>query len=82
MDRDLQLHDEVLTKGYPNRWGARIPVPPSGRLPSLTDPGLSSKNHKGATEFLDVLRRYINKEMGKGAVMGPYPSKAKSPSHP
>ena len=25
-DKDITLHQEVLEKGYPNRWGARIPV--------------------------------------------------------
>ena len=26
MDEDFRLHKEVLEKGYPNRWGARLPV--------------------------------------------------------
>ena len=26
IDEDIRLHQEVLTKGYPNRWGAHIPV--------------------------------------------------------
>ena len=25
-DQDLQMHQRVLTGGYPNRWGARIPI--------------------------------------------------------
>ena len=25
-DVDIQLHNEVITKGYPNRWGAKIPI--------------------------------------------------------
>ena len=26
VDEDIALHQEVLNKGYPNRWGAKIPV--------------------------------------------------------
>ena len=26
VDEDLHLHKEVMEKGYPNRWGAWIPV--------------------------------------------------------
>ena len=100
MDTDLQLHEAVLKGGYPNRWGARIPVKtkwnlerfeellkdysdsevvewirygwPSGRLPTLPDPGISTRNHKGVTDHPGVLKAYIEKEQGQRAVMGPY----------
>ena len=26
LDQDVRIHTEVLQRGYPNRWGARIPV--------------------------------------------------------
>ena len=26
VDQDIRMHQEVLHKGYPNRWGAQIPV--------------------------------------------------------
>ena len=100
VDEDLQLHQEVLEKGYPNRWGAQIPVKtkwnlellqallvnyedrevvewlrygwPTGRLPSLPEPVISGRNHKGATEYPDSLQKYVKKEASKGAIMGPY----------
>ena len=78
VDEDLRLHQEVMDKGYPNRWGARRPLEPkwnldrfeellgdyedkevvewmrfgwpTGRLPMLEDPGITTKNHAGATE--------------------------------
>ena len=99
-DPDIQLHNQVRQGGYPNRWGARIPVAsrwnlelfeellkdyhdkdiiewlrygwPSGRLPTLAPPGMSHKNHKGATDFPEHLTKYILKEAKYGAVMGPY----------
>ena len=45
---------------------------PSGRLPTLPPPGMSHKNHKGATEYPEHLKKYISKELSYGAVMGPY----------
>ena len=45
---------------------------PGGRLPTLNPPGLSAKNHKGATEHPAQLARYIEREKTYGAVMGPY----------
>ena len=99
-DEDVRLHNEVITKGYPNRWGARRPVKtrwnlelleellqeyedkevvewirygwPTGCLPTLEDPDVCTKNHKGATEFPEALKAYVEKESGHGAVMGPY----------
>ena len=99
-DEDIRLHHQVITEGYPNRWGARRPVKtkwnlekfeelltnyhdkevvdwirygwPTGRLPTLPDPSRSNKNHKGATEFPEAMAKYISKEKGHGAVMGPY----------
>ena len=99
-DADINRHTQVLEQGYPNRWGARIPVPsawnlqlfsnllksyedqeivewlrfgwPTGRLPTLPPPSITSKNHKGATEYPHQLQRYIDKEKKYGAIMGPY----------
>ena len=99
-DGDIALHNTVLEKGYPNRWGAQIPVKskwnldkmekwlehypdrevvewirygwPMGRLPTANPPTLNTKNHKGATEYQQQLRQYLNKEIAHGAVMGPY----------
>ena len=45
---------------------------PAGRLPTLPSPELSKKNHKGATDYPDQLKKYITKEQEYGAVMGPY----------
>ena len=89
-----------MTLGYPNRWGARIPVKsnwnlellesllqdyedkelvewlrygwPTGRLPTLEDPDISTKNHKVGTDFPEALQEYVEKELRKGAIMGPY----------
>ena len=102
VDKDIWLHHEVLRLGYPNRWGARIPIYskwnlqlfsellkdyedkevvewmtygwPSGRLPTLEDPEVSLTNHAGATEHPQALSKYISKELGKEAVMGPFDS--------
>ena len=99
-DEDIALHQKVMEQGYPNRWGARIPVKqrwnlelfeekmtnyedkevvewlrfgwPTGRLPSLGDPSISTGNHKGATEYPEALAKYIRKEQQHEAVMGPY----------
>ena len=100
-DYDIWLHDKVWERGYPNRWGAMIPVKstwnlelmesllngyedqevvewlrygwPSGRLPTMADPVWSNKNHKGAADHPEALEKYITKELGKQAIMGPYP---------
>ena len=45
---------------------------PMGRLPTMKPPQLSTKNHKGATDFPEHLHKYINKEAKYGAVMGPF----------
>ena len=45
---------------------------PAGRLPGMADPTPTGKNHKGATDHLEALTKYIRKEQDKGAVMGPY----------
>ena len=26
IDKDLQLHERVIREGYPNRWGAQVPI--------------------------------------------------------
>ena len=100
VDRDVALHHQVRQGGYPNRWGARIPIAkkwniellqellkdygdkeivewlkygwPTGRLPTLPDPVISVKNHKGVTDHPQALAHYIDKEIRHGAVMGPY----------
>ena len=99
-DPDIQKHQEVLSKGYPNRWGARIRVEstwnielfsslladyedrevvewlkygwPTGRLPTLQPPTLNKKNHKGATDYPEQMKKYISKEAKYKAIMGPY----------
>ena len=37
VDRDLQLHELVLKRGYPNRWGAQIPVESKWNLELFAD---------------------------------------------
>ena len=97
---DINLWRRVWEQGYPNRFGARIPIKnkwnlekfkqmlgtyqdrevvewikygwPSGRLPSLGPPKKTYKNHKGATDFPEALKRYIRKEKSKDMVMGPF----------
>ena len=97
---DLMLTHLVWQKGYPNRYGARIPLKnrwnldrleellvdyqdkeiiewlrygwPTGRLPTLEDPVATFKNHKGATDYPEALKQYIQKELKKDAVMGPF----------
>ena len=99
-EEDFRMHQEVWKKGYPNRWGARVPVNtkwnlelmqqlltdnedsevvewlrygwPTGRLPTLSAPKWNIKNHKGATDYPQHLKIYIDKEATYGAVMGPY----------
>ena len=44
----------------------------SGWLPTMTAPVITTKNHKGATEYPEVLEKYITKEQSKNVVMGPY----------
>ena len=43
-----------------------------GRLPTMQGPQLNYKNHKGATDFPQALKKYIQKEQSHNAVMGPY----------
>ena len=45
---------------------------PTGRLPTLRAPAHCTKSHKGATEHLQQLKKYIRKEKKYGAVMGPF----------
>ena len=45
---------------------------PAGRLPTLPDPELATKNHKGATDHPEALITYITKEKDRKAVMGPF----------
>ena len=100
LDEDTHNHQQVLEKGYPNRWGAKIPVKsgwnlekmeqylekyhdkevvqwlrygwPTGRIPGWENPKINNKNHKGPTGHPGVVKKYIEKEIQKGAVMGPY----------
>ena len=97
---EISLNRKVRQKGYPNRWGAKIPIKPNwnlklleqllegypdrdivewmkygwpiGRLPTMEDPTVTFKNHKGATEHPEALEEYIQKERTYGAVMGPF----------
>ena len=45
---------------------------PTGRLPTMEDPHITTKNHTGATDHSQALRKYIAKEKSHGAIMGPY----------
>ena len=100
LDADIQLHHEVWEKGYPSRFGAKIPVQsgwnldkleqylrdyedkdivewlkygwPTGRVPGIPDPGWADRNHKGAEEYPQALKAYIEKELSHKAIMGPY----------
>ena len=45
---------------------------PTGRLPTLAAPSLSTKNHKGATDYPQQMTKYIKKEAKYGAVIGPF----------
>ena len=58
-------HDKEVVEWITYGW-------PTGRLPTLPDPGISMRNHKGAVEHPQALAKYIVKEQGQGAVMGPY----------
>ena len=99
---EIDLNRKVREKGYPNRWGARIPIHnqwniellenllqdyhdndiiewmkygwPIGRLPTLPDPQLTFKNHKGATQYPQALQKYITKESSHKAIIGPFTS--------
>ena len=99
-DTDIMRAKAVKEKGYPNMYGAKIPVKsgwnlqalehhlkdyhdkeviegirygwPTGRLPTLQDPARTFKNHQGATEHPEALKKYIRKEKAKGAILGPY----------
>ena len=98
----VALNKKVRQLGYPNRWGARIPIKtewnvelldnllqgypdieitewmrygwPIGRLPTMPDPHITFKNHKGATDFPEALKKYINKEASHQAIIGPFSS--------
>ena len=100
LDEDIRNHMDVMKKGYPNRWGAKIHIKsrwdlnllekllrkyedkevvewlkygwPTGRLPNIDDPERSYSNHKGGSEYPGDLEKYIKKELGKEAIMGPY----------
>ena len=97
---EIRLNQTVRHKGYPNRWGAKIPIKPNwnielledllqdyedkeivewmkygwpiGRLPTMEEPAISFKNHKGATEYPEALIKYIEKENNHGAIIGPF----------
>ena len=45
---------------------------PTGRLPTLPPPSISTINHKGATDYPEQLERCIKKEKSYGAVLGPF----------
>ena len=45
---------------------------PTGRLPTAPATTLNTKNHKGAMDFPQDLRDYLDKEASYGAIMGPY----------
>ena len=51
-DKDIKLHQEVVRKGYPNRWGARIPVQSNWNL-ELMD---SLLRHYEDMEVVDWIR--------------------------
>ena len=62
-----EYHDQEVVEWIRYGW-------PTGRLPTLGQPGHTNKNHKGATDYPEQLERYIQKESKYHAVMGPYHS--------
>ena len=99
-DEDIMRARLVREKGYPNMFGAKIPIKhtwdiekldlplkdyhdreilvglrygwPTGHLPTLEDPQKTFKNHKGAQDHPEALKKYIDKEMTKNAILGPF----------
>ena len=51
LDPDIKLHMEVMKKGYPNRWGARIPVKSKWNL-ELMESLLHNYEDKEVVEWL------------------------------
>ena len=58
-------HDQEVVEWLKYGW-------PIGRLPTLEDPQVTTKNHKGATDYPEALQKYIEKEHKHNAIMGPY----------
>ena len=58
-------HDKEVIEGIKFGW-------PTGRLPTMPDPHKTFKNHQGAIDFPEDLKKYINKEKEKGAIIGPF----------
>ena len=89
-----------MKKGYPNAWGARIPVEsnwniqlfdsllhnyhdrevitwlkygwPISRPPNIPDPVPVYENHASAVMHPDSIHKYLQKEMERGAICGPF----------
>ena len=51
MDKDIALHEEVIKNGYPNRWGARVPVSTKWNL-ELFEALLSDYKDKEVVEWM------------------------------
>ena len=58
-------HDKEVVEWIRYGW-------PTGRLPTLPEPEINHKNHKGARDHPEALKAYISKEARHGAIMGPF----------
>ena len=66
MDQLLHdYHDREIVEWLRFGW-------PAGRLPMLSEPRKTFKNHKGATDHPAALKTYIEKEKSHDAVIGPF----------
>ena len=96
----VALCEEVISKGYPNAWGARIPLKPwwnlslldsllgdyedkeivqwikfswpVSRPPNWKPPQPSFENHASATDFPSHIDKYLEKEINRETVVGPF----------
>ena len=97
---DVRLAETVKCLGYPNAYGAKIPLNtkwnlalfeqllqgyhdqevimflkygwPANRVPTMPPPTISNVNHKSATDHPNFVKKYINKELQRGMLIGPF----------
>ena len=96
----VDLCEEVMSKGYPNAWGAQIPIYspwnlevfeqllegyedtelimwlkfgwPISRPPNINDPTPTFRNHGTAEKYPEFIEKYIDKELKRGGICGPF----------
>ena len=96
----VELCQRVMKEGYPNAWGARIPVYspwnlelfksllhdyhdweimewltygwPISRPPNWKDPIPTFCNHTSANLFPSEINKYVDKELGREGICGPF----------